>query len=330
MSENNFFNKFIDKLQKDKSLSEFDKTIVLKNLNSLKETKVNILITGATGSGKSSTINALFDFEKAKVGTGVDPETMEITKFELDNIILFDSPGLGDGKESDRKHAKNIINKLNEKDKNNDLLIDLVLVVLDGSSRDLGTSFELINSVIIPNLGDDKSRLLIAINQADMAMKGKNWNYQENRPEPKLIEFLDEKVLSTRRRIKEATGVDVTPIYYSAGYKEDNEEQRPYNLSKLLAFILRKTKEEKRVVFVNDINKKEKMWEKDDKLENYQKEIEESFFGSLVKSVSKGASSGSDIGGALGGIFGKSGETFGRAVGGVVGGFVGFLGGLFS
>lgn len=330
MSENNFFNKFIDKLQKDKSLSEFDKTIVLKNLNSLKETKVNILITGATGSGKSSTINALFDFEKAKVGTGVDPETMEIAKFELDNIILFDSPGLGDGKESDRKHAKNIINKLNEKDKNNDLLIDLVLVVLDGSSRDLGTSFELINSVIIPNLGDDKSRLLIAINQADMAMKGKNWNYQENRPETKLIEFLDEKVLSTRRRIKEATGVDVTPIYYSAGYKEDNEEQRPYNLSKLLAFILRKTKEEKRVVFVNDINKKEKMWEKDDKLENYQKEIEESFFGSLVKSVSKGASSGSDIGGSLGGIFGKSGEAFGRAVGGVVGGFVGFLGGLFS
>ncbi|MFO3907288.1 GTPase family protein [Enterobacter sp. 186315] len=330
MSENNFFNKFIDKLQKDKSLSEFDKTIVLKNLNSLKETKVNILITGATGSGKSSTINALFDFEKAKVGTGVDPETMEIAKFELDNIILFDSPGLGDGRESDRKHAKNIINKLNEKDKNNDLLIDLVLVVLDGSSRDLGTSFELINSVIIPNLGDDKSRLLIAINQADMAMKGKNWNYQENRPETKLIEFLDEKVLSTRRRIKEATGVDVTPIYYSAGYKEDNEEQRPYNLSKLLAFILRKTKEEKRVVFVNDINKKEKMWEKDDKLENYQKEIEESFFGSLVKSVSKGASSGSDIGGSLGGIFGKSGEAFGRAVGGVVGGFVGFLGGLFS
>ncbi|CAM6511325.1 G domain-containing protein [Leclercia adecarboxylata] len=330
MSENNFFNKFIDKLQKDKSLSEFDKTIVLKNLNSLKETKVNILITGATGSGKSSTINALFDFEKAKVGTGVDPETMEIAKFELDNIILFDSPGLGDGKESDRKHAKNIINKLNEKDKNNDLLIDLVLVVLDGSSRDLGTSFELINSVIIPNLGDDKSRLLIAINQADMAMKGKNWNYQENRPETKLIEFLDEKVLSTRRRIKEATGVDVTPIYYSAGYKEDNEEQRPYNLSKLLAFILRKTKEEKRVVFVNDINKKEKMWEKDDKLENYQKEIEESFFGSLVKSVSKGASSGSDIGGSLGAIFGKSGEAFGRAIGGVVGGFVGFLGGLFS
>lgn len=34
------------------------------------------MITGATGSGKSSTINALFNMEVAKVGVGVNPETM--------------------------------------------------------------------------------------------------------------------------------------------------------------------------------------------------------------------------------------------------------------
>ncbi|HAT2610091.1 TPA: GTP-binding protein [Kluyvera intermedia] len=330
MRSQNFFDKLIEKFQNDKKLSDNDKAAVFKNLASLKDTKVNILITGATGSGKSSTINALFDFDKAKVGTGVDPETMSISKYELDNIVLFDSPGLGDGKEADRRHAKNIINKLVEKDDNGDLLIDLVLVILDGSSRDLGTSFELINNVIIPNLGDDHSRLLVAINQADMAMKGKHWDYNGNIPEPKLIDFLNEKVLSTRKRIKEATGVDVTPIYYSAGYKDENEEQKPYNLSKLFAYILRKTKEEKRIVFANDVNKKETMWEKDDKLEDYQKEIKETFIESLTKSVSKGASSGSDIGGSIGGIFGKSGEVLGRVVGGVAGGIFGFLGGLFS
>ena len=32
----------------------------------------------------------------------------------------------------------------------------MVLVILDGSSRDLGTSYELINSVIIPNIGEKK------------------------------------------------------------------------------------------------------------------------------------------------------------------------------
>ena len=73
------------------------------------------MITGATGSGKSSTINALFDMEVAKVGVGVDPETMDIKKYELDNLVLWDSPGLGDGKEADVKHAKNIIEKLYEK-----------------------------------------------------------------------------------------------------------------------------------------------------------------------------------------------------------------------
>ena len=49
--------------------------------------------------------------------------------------------------------AKKMIDKLYEKDENGNLLIDLVLVILDGGSRDLGTSYELINNVIIPNLG---------------------------------------------------------------------------------------------------------------------------------------------------------------------------------
>ncbi len=66
-----------------------------------------------------------------------------------------------------------------------------------------------------------KDRVLVAINQADMAMKGKNWDYENNRPNEKLQAFLEEKVQSVKRRVKEATGVDIEPIYYSAGYKEE-------------------------------------------------------------------------------------------------------------
>ena len=188
--------KIFDAMQEDienANIPDSEKAKLMKNLLHLKEQKINLMITGATGCGKSSTINALFDMEVAKVGVGVDPETMEITKYELDNLILWDSPGLGDGKEADNRHAKNIIKKLNELDENNNLLIDLVLVILDGSTRDLGTSYELINNVIIPNLGENKKdRILVAINQADAAMKGRHWDYNTNKPDGELEKFLEE------------------------------------------------------------------------------------------------------------------------------------------
>ena len=61
---------------------------LLGNLLKLKKEKVNLMVTGATGCGKSSTINALFGVEVAKVGTSVDPETMEIEKYEFVNGVL--------------------------------------------------------------------------------------------------------------------------------------------------------------------------------------------------------------------------------------------------
>ncbi len=327
MSKYHIIDDFINNIENDPNIKEQDKEIMLKNLARIKDTKVNILITGATGAGKSSTINALFDADKAKVGVGVDPETMDIKKFELNNIILWDTPGLGDGKEADCRHAENITDKLLEKDNEGNLLIDLVLVVLDGGSRDLGTSFELINNVIIPNLGEDKKRLLVAINQADTAMKGRHWDYDKNEPKPELIDFLDKKVASTRERILEATGVDIEPIYYSAGYKDGDDEQKPYNLSKLLAFILRHTKKEKRIVFAQDINKKKEMWEKDDRLENYQQEIKKSFIDSVIETASKGA----DIGRIFGRtIAGEWGEKVGEAIGGFAGGILGTIKSLFD
>jgi len=257
------------------SLSERDKNKMLKNILHLREQEVNIMITGATGCGKSSTINALFDADVAKVGVGVDPETMAIEKYTLKNLVLWDSPGLGDGKEADNRHAKNIINKLNELDKNGNALIDLVLVILDGSTRDLGTSYELINNVIIPNLGSNKSeRILVAINQCDVAMKGKHWNHEENKPDQVLEKFLNEKVQSVRRRIMEGTGVDVEPIFYSAGYKEsDEDKQNPYNLSKLLYYIIQHTPREKRLVYVDNTSKKKGMWEDNDNLMDYTREM---------------------------------------------------------
>lgn len=315
-------NRVLDELAQDirnAQIPEAEKNKLLKNFLQAKDEKINLMITGATGCGKSSTINALFGTEKAKVGVGVSPETMDIQCYELGNLILWDTPGLGDGVEADERHKRNIINKLHETDESGNLLIDLVLVILEGASRDMGTSYELINKVIIPNLGENgRKRILVAINQADVAMKGRYWNYEENRPEPKLVAFLEEKAAFVNKQVKEGTGVDVDTIYYSAGYKEEGEEQcKPYNLSKLLYYIIKSTPKEKRLAYAGNINQDEGNFAHDDGRANYR----EGIFDEMAETVRECAGAGADLGGEVGSIFHM--EHVGRAVGGVVGGAVG-------
>ena len=70
--------------------------------------------------------------------------------------------------------------------------------------------------------------------------------------------------------------MNVTPIYYSAGYKEEGEEQsRPYNLSKLLYYIVKATPAEKRAVYVTTLNQDENMWKVD---RNFLEKAEEEDF----------------------------------------------------
>ncbi|MUJ27461.1 GTP-binding protein [Aliivibrio fischeri] len=328
MKENNIF-KDMENDVNASNLDEHTKQKFFSNILHLKNKKINLMITGATGCGKSSTINAMFNTDVAKVGMGVDPETMDIRKYELDNLILWDSPGLGDGKEKDIQHSKGIISKLNELDENGLPLIDLVLVILDGGSRDLGTSYELINSVIIPNLGENpKDRILIAINQADVAMKGRYWDFQNNKPEPKLVSFLEEKVESVKNRVKEATGVDIKPIYYSAGFKDEGEEQRPYNLSKLLYFIVKNTPLDKRLVYVNTTSDDKNMWSDNDEIKNYTAEIQKSFVETIVETSKVGGKIGKELGDILG--MGKTGEAIGKVTGAVVGAFKSVVSSIFS
>ena len=282
MSSNELENKvqeiFSNQNSSSNNLKEFIE-MILKSQNK----KVNIMVTGATGCGKSSTINALFGTEVAKVGVTPDPETMDISKYNLSYLTIWDSPGLGDGKK-DAEHAKNIKEKLVQKDEKGDFLIDLVLVILDGGSRDLGASYELINKVIIPNLGNETNRLLVAINQCDMAMKGRYWNSEANKPELELEKFLNEKAMSVKKRIEEATGVSIVePVYYSAGYKEKGQEQKPYNMQKLLSYIMNHTPSRKRIVYTNNINKDKTVWNDNDK--DYSDSIIEQIADSVVEVV---------------------------------------------
>ena len=267
------------------------------------------MITGATGCGKSSTINALFGVETAKVGYGADPETQSISKYELDHLILWDSPGLGDGVEADVLHSKQIIDKITEVDDSGKALIDLVLVIVDGSSRDMGTTFELISQVILPHLAEH-DRLLVAINQCDIAMKGDGWCREKSQPDPELVAFLDRKVDSVKRRIKESNNVDINPIFYSAKYR--------YNLAKLFSLIIANTPTEKRLVYADNLNRDPNTWKHNDQLEDYSNKIRHSFADTLGD-MTKGAAAGGALGAALGSVIPVIGTAIGTAVGATVG-----------
>ena len=128
-----------DEILKSKASDE-EKKELLKRLRNFCNTETNIMLVGATGCGKSSTINALFavgessevteesddELEEtipkktyvgvAKVGSKADPETKDIEKYRIGNLVLWDTPGLGDGTEIDEHHKEVITELVREED----------------------------------------------------------------------------------------------------------------------------------------------------------------------------------------------------------------------
>ncbi|MGP1523318.1 MAG: GTPase family protein [Treponema sp.] len=257
----------------DSDVPEKEKQEVLKAVSERTKSQTNILITGAAGCGKSSTINALFNTEAAKIETSTEPETMNITKYKLENLTLWET-GLRDGLETDMRHGAGIKKLLTEKDKNGELLIDIVLVILDGSSKDMEASCELINKIIAPCL-QDNTRLIVGINRTDQALKGLYWNNETYKPEPELMQFLKEKEESVGKKIKKGTGVTVRPVSYAAGFKEEGKPQAPsYNLSKLLLYIIESIPAEKRLNIADCLNEDKAMWARNDEMEDYDQRID--------------------------------------------------------
>ena len=215
------------------SIKYYRKNDIEKKLEKARFRPLDVMVTGVTGAGKSTTLNTIFKKNVATVGNGVDPETIDLEFYSLNDVFrLWDTPGLGDGVANDEIHKRRLVNLLYKTyslDGNVYGWVDLAIVVLEGLNRDMGSTYTLLNEVIVPNIQAD--RILVVINQADMAMKGRHWNKETNRPDEVLVDFLERQALSIQNRVKEATGVTIRkPVYYSAEYG--------YNIEKLLDFII--------------------------------------------------------------------------------------------
>lgn len=202
---------------------------------------LDVMVTGVTGAGKSTTLNAFFQKTVAKVGDGVDPETMDLEAYMLNDFFrAWDTPGLGDGVEIDRSHKKkmtDLLYKTYTYENQTYGFIDLAIVIIEGANRDMGSTYTLLNDVIVPNI--QKDRILVLINQADVAMKGHHWDHHAAKPDPVLRDFLDDQAESIQKRVQEATGVTIAkPVYYSAEYG--------WNVDKVFDFIVEHIPEQRR------------------------------------------------------------------------------------
>lgn len=162
----------------------------------------HILFIGNTGSGKSSLINALSGANLAIVGNDVDPQTVQIKSYRISQTpyIFWDSPGLGEGIEEDKKHIS-VVNKL--------LLnrqMHRIVLVVEAGKKDLGTTYKIIKNIV--NKSPSQS-IIIAVNQVDIVNSRYQWNNDTNEPSPSLKKYIAELTLSVRRRIIESTNIEI-------------------------------------------------------------------------------------------------------------------------
>ena len=127
------------------NFSTYRKSDIDKNLDKIQIHPLDVMVTGVTGAGKSTTLNAFFQKTVAKVGDGVDPETMELDSYMLNDLFrVWDTPGLGDGVDIDLIHKKKMIDLLYKTYTVNDMdygFIDMVLIIIEGINRDMGTTY---------------------------------------------------------------------------------------------------------------------------------------------------------------------------------------------
>ena len=104
---------------------------------------------------------------------------------------------------------------------------------------------------------------------------------------------------------------------YSAGYTDGEQKQNPYNLSKLLYYILMATPTDKRLILADKLNSSETNWRANDREKDYAAEVQKTFWESLLDEIGEYAEKGALIGGCA---IGVPGMIVGGLVGAIVGG----------
>ena len=324
----------IDKLPATKS----EREQIKKWIEHGSKGRIEIMITGRTGAGKSTLVNSLIGRPVAKVGNKLQVETKNVTGYTMTAeegvvIVVWDSPGLQDGSGNEEEYLA----ELKEKCSNVDVVIYCIKLATArselGEGQDDLKAIKQLTNTFGPDFWKHSIFVMTFANALETMLKVKP--DFERRFSDKLKDWKERIHAALLRAGVPKETVDKVPVEPAGHPRKPNLPGRQYWLSKLWFVFAKCAKLQSkpaitkvnlpRLKKVSDVN------EKDFNKEGYEQPIVVDRGGLAMVGIVSGlgiALNGLAIGAGIGATIGAAGAGVGAAVGLVAGGAVGLAAGL--
>ena len=322
-----------------------DKDGIKKWIRDSKGKRIEILLTGRTGTGKSTLVNGLVGGIVAEEGHGLRPQTMSVTKYPMKTIdgveiVVWDSPGLQDG----TANEKGYLAEMKAKCSNVDIVIYCIKPETRSQLKDMQRDFLAIGKLTNTFGSGWWKHAIFVITYANML---ETMLKTKHREQPLVEKEFHAAITSWKGRIHEAlssVGVpkDVVckvPVEPAGHTHKPHLPGREYWLSVLWFVFVERAKRQSQSNLIA-INKKRFKHSKDTAPEDFTSQpghqqpivmddgmVKKMAAAGIITGIGV-ALNGMAIGAGVGAAVGAAGVGIGAAVGVVVGGAAGAAAGM--